>query len=180
MKYANKHSIEDGISLGGIMWWLFEILCFEQKGDEEMLRVWRRRPHWGCHGGCSAQLPSAQMSTTTTLLREAQNLTPSLGDISIISHCFSPQSLWRHVCGMTSKRKVIGWGEDVERGGEVGPTSGRLDRSRLKGARPCLGLPAIHTTFISVCFLAMSSSNIGVCIYMIVKSGRVETFKKSF
>ena len=67
-----------------------------------------------------------------------------------------------------------------EGGGGVGPTSGRLDRSRLKGARPCLGLPAIHTTFISVCFLAMSSSNIGVCIYMIVKSGRVETFKKSF
>ena len=74
--------------------------------------------------------------------------------------CF-PQLHWKH---------IVVWGKYQDEGrmweGEVGPTtSGRLDRSRLKGARPCLGLPILPPILTPL----LSSLDIMVCSNMIIK-----------
>ena len=105
----------------------------------------------------------AQISRTTTLSR-TQNNFPSVRHIWTISRfrcrCF-PQLHWKH---------IVVWGKYQDEGrmweGEVGPTtSGRLDRSRLKGARPCLGLPILPPILTPL----LSSLDIMVCSNMIIK-----------
>ena len=134
-----KHSIQVPIGLVGIMWKLIEIVLWA----EEMLWVWRRWQHWGCHGGGRA-LRCPNIENWHTHSWKPKNLSPSNRHIWTISRCsavfhsrIGSTSWW-----MISTRMRGGCGGGR---GRLGPlTSGRLDRSRLKGARPCLGLPYSH------------------------------------
>ena len=129
---------------------LFEIVLGTERRWVEMLWVWRRLLHWGCHGGAEGPtMPKCKGTTTLSRTQKSNPIHTWQLDRQPPCRRYFPQ-LHLAACLQHDKGKVLGWGEDV---GRLGLLVEDWTEAGWRGARPCLGLPCLQPTYLFWMFL---------------------------